>query len=143
MVFYKITKKMMKRFYAFFFILLIFHVGLIIPKTKFECSCHIPSSDTFSSCCNCNSCVNQRGGFLSACGCHERTGNSSETVPLIKRAICFCGSSNSDFDLPGLKYPVLLGKSLFPPPVLEIHHFFQIPSTLSSQVYITPPDHPS
>jgi len=134
---------MRNRLFTFFFIFLVFHIGLIIPKTKFEGSCHVPSSDTFSSCCNCPYCVSQRGGFLSACGCHERTGNSSETVPLIKRAICFCGSSTSDFDLPGLKYPVLLGKSLLPPPVLEIHHFFQIPSTLSSQVYITPPDHPS
>ena len=134
---------MRNRLFTFFFIFLVFHIGLIIPKTKFEGSCHVPSSDTFSSCCNCPYCVSQRGGFLSACGCHERTGNSSETVPLIKRAICFCGSSTSDFDLPGLKYPVLLGKSLFPPPALEIHHFSQIPSTLSSQVYITPPDHPS
>ena len=134
---------MKKRVLPIFFILLVFHVGLIIPKTKFEGSCHVPSSDTFSSCCNCNSCVSQRGGFLSACGCHERTGNSSENLPLIKRAICFCGSSNSDFDLPGVKYPILIGKSLFPPPALKIHHFFQIPSTLSSQIYLTPPDHPS
>jgi hypothetical protein len=26
---------------------------------------------------------------------------------------------------------------------LEIHHFLLIPSTLSSQVHLTPPDHPS
>jgi len=134
---------MKKRVFAVFFILLVFHVGLAIPKTKFECSCHNLSLDTFSSCCNCNSCVSQRGGFLSACGCHERAERSSENFPSIKRAFCFCGSSNGDFDLPGLKYPVLLGKSLFPPPVLEIHPFFQIPSTLVSQVYLTPPDHPS
>lgn len=134
---------MRNRLFTFFFILLVFHIGLIIPKTKFEGSCHVPSSDTFSSCCNCNSCVSQRGGFLSACGCHEKTADPMENLPSIKRAICFCGSSTSDFDLPGLKYPVLLGKSLLPPPVLEIHHFFQIPSTLSSQAYITPPDHPS
>jgi len=134
---------MKKRVFTVFFILLVFHVGLVIPKTKFEGSCHVPSSDTFSSCCNCNFCVSQRGGFLSACGGHERTERSSENLPLIKRAICFCGSSNGDFDLPGLKYPVLLGKNLFPPPVLEIHPFFQIPSTLVSQVYVTPLDHPS
>ena len=134
---------MKKRVLAIFFILLVFHICLVIPKKKFECSCHVPSSDTFSSCCNCNSCVSQRGGFLSACGCHEKTEKSSEDLPLIKRAICFCGSSNGDFDLPGLKYPVLLGKNLFPPPALEIHHFFPIPSTLSSQVYLTPPNHPS
>jgi hypothetical protein len=134
---------MKKRFYAFFFILLIFHVGLIIPKTRFEGSCSALSTDRFSPCCNCAYCVSQRGGFLSACGCHERTGNSSENLPLIKRAICFCGSSNSDFDLPGAKYPILIGKSLFPPPALKIHHFFPIPSVLSSQVYLTPTDHPS
>jgi len=134
---------MKKRGFATFFILLVFHLGLIIPKTKFEGSCHVPSSDTFSSCCNCNSCVSQRGGFFSACGCHEKTEGSSEDLPLIKRAICFCGSSNGDFDLPGAKYPILMGKSLFPPPALEIHHFFPIPSTLSSQVYLTPPNHPS
>jgi len=134
---------MKKRVFAFFFILLVFHVGLVIPKTKFECSCRNLSLDTFSSCCNCNSCVSQRGGFLSACGCHEKTERSSENLPLIKRTICFCGSSNGDFDIPGLKYPVLLGKNLFPPPVLEIHPFFQIPSTLVSQVYVTPLDHPS
>ena len=133
----------MKRFLLLFLILLILHIGLAIPKTKFECSCHNLSLDTFSSCCNCNSCVSQRGGFLSACGCHERTERSLGDLPLIKRAICFCGSSNSDFDLPGAKYPILMGKSLFPPPALEIHHFFPIPSTLSSQVYLTPPDHPS
>lgn len=134
---------MKKRVFAVFFILLVFNVGLIIPKTKSEGSCHVPSSDTFSSCCNCNSCVSQRGGFLSACGCHEKTERSSENLPLIKRAICFCGSSNGGFDLPGLKYPVLLGKNLFPPPVLQIHPFFQIPSTLVSQVYVTLLDHPS
>jgi hypothetical protein len=134
---------MKKRVFAIFFILLVFHLGLVIPKTKLECSCHDLSSGTFSSCCNCNSCVSQRGGFLSACGCHERTERSLGDLPLIKRAICFCGSSNSDFDLPGAKYPILMGKSLFPPPALEIHHFFPIPSTLSSQVYLTPPDHPS
>ncbi len=134
---------MKKRVFAVFFILLVFHVGLAIPKTKLECSCHTPSSDTFSSCCNCNSCVSQRGGFFSACGCHDRTGSSSENLPLIKRAICFCGSSNGDFDLPGAKYPILMGKSLFPSPALEIHHFLPISLTLSSQVYLTPPDHPS
>jgi hypothetical protein len=32
---------------------------------------------------------------------------------------------------------------LFPSPVLEIHHYFQVPSTLVSQVYVTPLDHPS
>jgi len=133
----------MKRFPPLFLILLILHIGFVISKTKFTCSCHDLSLDTFSSCCNCNSCVSQRGGFLSACGCHERTERSLGDLPLIKRAICFCGSSNSDFDLPGAKYPILMGKSLFPPPALEIHHFFPIPSTLSSQVYLTPPDHPS
>jgi len=133
----------MKRFLLLFLILLILHIGLAIPKTKFECSCHNLSLDTFSSCCNCNSCVSQRGGFLSACGCHERTERSLGDLPLIKRAICFCGSSNSDFDLSGAKYPILMGKSLFPPPALEIHHFFPILSTLSSQIYLTPPDHPS
>jgi len=134
---------MKKRVFAVFFILLVFHVGLIIPKTKFEGSCHVPSSDTFSSCCNCNSCVSQRGGFLSACGCHERTERSLGDLPLIKRAICFCGSSGSDFDLPGAKYPILMGKSLFPPPALEIHHFSPTLSILSSQIYLTPLDHPS
>ena len=133
----------MKRFLPLFLILLILHIGFVISKTKFTCSCHDLSLDTFSSCCNCNSCVSQRGGFLSACGCHERVERSSENFPSIKRAFCFCGSSKADFDLPGVKYPALLGKSLFPPPVLEIHHFSQIPSTLSSQVYITPLDHPS
>jgi hypothetical protein len=133
---------MKKRVFAVFFILLVFHIGLVIPKTKFECPCHV-SPEAFSPCCNCPYCVSQRGGFLSACGCHERTESSSENLPLIKRAICFCGSSNSDFDLPGLKYPILLVKSLFPPPALEIHPFFQIPSTLVSQVYVTPLDHPS
>ena len=134
---------MKKRFCSIFFILLVFHLGLVIPKVKFECSCHDLSSDTFSSCCNCPHCVSKRGGFLSACGCHERTEMSLGDLPLIKRAICFCGSSGSDFDLPGLKYPVLLSKNLFPPPALEIHHFFTIPSTLSLQVYLTPLDHPS
>ena len=134
---------MKKRLFAIFFILLVFHLGLVIPKMKFECSCHDLSSDTFSSCCNCPNCVSQRGGFLSACGCHEKAEKSSEDLPLIKRAICFCGSSNSDFDLPGAKYPILMGKRLFPPPALEIHHFFPILSTLSSQIYLTPPDHPS
>jgi hypothetical protein len=134
---------MRNRLFTFFFILLVFHIGLVIPKTKFECSCHVYSPESFSTCCNCPYCVSQRGGFLSACGCHERTEGSTGDVPLMKRTTCFCGSSTSDFDLPGLKYPVLLGKSLFPPPVLEIHHFFQIPSTLSSQIYLTPPDHPS
>jgi len=134
----------MKRgFSAVFLALLVLNISFVFTKTKLECSCHAPPSRSFSSCCNCTYCVSQRGGFLSACGCHEKTADPMENLPSIKRAICFCGSSNGDFDLPGLKYPVLLGKSLFPPPVLEIHHFFQIPSTLSSQVYITPPDHPS
>ena len=134
---------MKKRVFAVFFILLVFHVGLIIPKSKFECSCSLLSPEEFSPCCNCPNCVSQRGGFLSACGCYEKTERSSENLPLIKRAICFCGSSGSDFDLPGAKYPILMGKSLFPPPALEIHPFFQIPSTLVSQVYVTPLDHPS
>jgi hypothetical protein len=134
---------MKKRLFVFFFILLVFHIGLAIPKTKFECSCHVYFPESFSTCCNCPYCVSQRGGFLSACGCHERTERSLGDLPLIKRAICFCGSSNSDFDLPGAKYPILMGKSLFPPPALEIHHFFPIPSTLSSQVYLTPPDYSS
>ncbi len=132
-----------KLFFIFLLILLLFHIGLVIPKTKFECSCHALSPDAFSPCCNCPYCVEQRGGFLSACGCNERTENSSENLPLIKGAICFCGSSNADFDLPGAKYPILLGKKLFPPPALEIHPFFSIPSTLSSQVYVTPLGHPS
>jgi hypothetical protein len=134
---------MKKRAFAVFFILLVFHVGLIIPKTKFECFCSLLSPESFSPCCNCPSCVSQRGGFLSACGCDGNTGSTSENLPSIKRVICFCGSSGADFDLSGLKYPVLLIKYLFPPPTLEIHHFFSIPSALFSQVYLTPPDHPS
>ena len=134
---------MRNRLFTFFFILLVFHIGLVIPKTKFERSCHVYSPESFSTCCNCPYCVSQRGGFLSACGCHEKTADPMENLPSIKRAICFCGSSNGDFDLPGVKYPILMGKSLFPPPALEIHPFFQIPSTLVSQVYVTPLDHPS
>lgn len=132
-----------KIFFIFLLILLLFHIGLVIPKTKFEFFSHNLSQDAFSPCCNCLSCVNQRGGFLSACGCHEKTERSSENLPLIKRAFCFCGSSSGDFDLPGAKYPIILGENLFSPPALEIHHFFPIPSTLSSQVYLTPLDHPS
>lgn len=134
---------MEKRAFAIFFIFLVFHVGLIIPKTKFECFCSHLSPEGFSSCCNCSFCVKQRGGFLSACGCHERTERSAEKLPVIKRAICFCGSSSTVFDLPGVKYPTLLGETLFSPPMLEIHHFWSKPSALSSQIYLTPPDHPS
>jgi len=134
---------MKKKLFVFFFIVLVFHVGLVIPKTKFECSCSLFSPEEFSPCCNCPHCMSKRGGFLSACSCHERTEGSTGDVPLIKRTTCFCGSSTSDFDLPGLKYPALLSKSLFPSPVLEIHPYFQVPSTLSSQVYVTPLDHPS
>lgn len=134
---------MEKRTFAVFFIFLVFHVGLIIPKTEFECSCSLLSPEEFSPCCNCPHCVSKRGGFLSACSCHERTERPLGDIPLIKRAICFCGSSSADFDLPGLKYPVLLSKDLFLPPVLEIHSSFQVPSRLSSQVYVTPFDHPS
>ena len=134
---------MKKRIIVIFFVILIFHIGLIIPKTKFECSCSLLSPEEFSPCCNCPHCVSKRGGFLSACSCHGTTERPLGDIPLIKRALCFCGYSGADFDLPGLKYPVLLGKNLFPPPVLEIHPFFQIPSTLVSQVYVTPLDHPS
>jgi hypothetical protein len=134
---------MKKRLFVFFFIVLVFHVGLVIPKTKFECSCSLFSPEEFSPCCNCPHCVSKRGGFLSACSCHERTEKPLGDIPLIKRVACFCGSATSDFDLPGLKYPALLSKDLFAPPVLEIHPYFQVPSTLSSQVYLTPPDHPS
>ena len=133
---------MKKRFYAILFIFLVFHVGLVIPKTKFECSCHI-SPESFSPCCNCSHCVGQRGGFLSACGCHEGGDNPSERQSTIKRVICFCGSSNSDFAVPGLKYPFLLGDNLFPPPPLEIHPILPMLSALSTQVYVTPLDHPS
>jgi len=134
---------MKKRASAIFFIFLVFHVGLIIPKAKFECFCALLSPEEFSPCCNCSLCVKQRGGFLSACGCHEKTERSSERLPVIKRAICFCGSSSADFDLPGVKYPILLGENLFSLPTLEIHHFLSIPSALSSQVYLIPPEHPS
>jgi hypothetical protein len=134
---------MRNRLFTFFFIFLVFHIGLIIPKSKFECSCSLLSPEEFSPCCNCPHCVSKRGGFLSACGCHEGTERSLGYVPSIKRGICFCGSSSADFDIPGAKYPILMGKSLFPPPALEIHPFFQIPSTLVSQVYVTPLDHPS
>jgi len=133
---------MKKRICTISLILLVFHIGVVIPKMKFECSCH-EFPELFSPCCNCSHCVSQRGGFLSACRCHDETNGTSEKLPLIKRAICFCGFSNGDFDLPGLKCPVILNQNPFPPPVLEIHPYFQVPSTLSSQVYLTPPDHPS
>jgi hypothetical protein len=133
----------MKRFLLLFLILLILHIGFVIPKTKFTCSCHDLSSEVFSACCNCSHCVSQRGGFLSACGCHERTGSSSKKLPSIKRALCFCGSSSADFDLPCVKYPALAAQNLFSSPTVEIHHFLLIPSALSSQIYLTPPDHPS
>ncbi len=134
---------MVKKLFYFLLIFVLFHIGLVIPKTKFECSCHTFSSEVFSPCCNCPSCVNQRCGFLSACGCHEKTERSSERLPVIKRAICFCGPSSADFELPGVKYPILLGENLFSLPTLEIHHFLSISSALSSQVYLTPPEHPS
>lgn len=131
-----------KRIIAIFFIILISHAGLVIPKMKSECSCHI-FSETFSPCCNCSQCVAQRGGFLSACACHEKSTTFMENFPSIKRMFCFCGLSASDFDLPGVKYPVIVSEGLFLPLVLEIHHFLPILSSLSSQVYLTPPEHPS
>jgi len=87
--------------------------------------------------------VSQRGGFLSACGCHEKTEEFSGNLPLIKRAFCFCGPSGVDFDLPGIKYPALVAENLFSSPTMEIHHFLSLPSASSSHVYLTPPDHPS
>jgi hypothetical protein len=105
---------MKKRTFAVFFILLVFHVGLIIPKTEFECSCSLLSPEEISPCCNCPYCVSKRGGFLSACSCHERTEKPLGDIPLIKRVTCFCGY-HSDFDLPGLKYPIHLNKNLFLP----------------------------
>jgi hypothetical protein len=133
---------MRKRVLSALFILLIFHVGLVIPKTEFDCSCSLVSPEAFSPCCNCPHCVSKRGGFLSACGCHEKTGNSTEDISLSKRGICFCGH-HSYFNLPGAKYPVLAAENLFSLPILEIHHVLSITSTLSSQVYLTPRDHPS
>lgn len=134
---------MKKKLFGFFFVLLVLHIGLVVPKAKFECSCHVLSPDAFSPCCNCPYCVEKRGGFLSACSCHERTEKPLGNVPLIKRVTCFCSATTSDFDLPGLKYPVLLTKDLFLPPAFEIHHLLSIPFALSSQVYLTPPDHPT
>ncbi len=134
---------MKKRVFAVFFILLVFHVGLVVPKTKFEGSCSLLSPEEFSSCCNCPHCVSKRGGFLSACSCHETTERPLGNIPLIKRALCFCGYSGADFDLPGLKYPVLAAESLLSLPTLKIHRFLPIPSALSSQIYLTPPNHPS
>jgi len=132
---------MKKRMIAIFFILLVFHIGLIIPKTEFECDCvHRP--ERMSCCCNCPYCVEKRGGFLSACSCHERTEKPLGDIPLIGRDICHCGY-HSDFNLPGLKYPALLSKSLFPPPVLEIHSFLLVDSILPMEIYLTPPDHPT
>ena len=134
---------MRKRFYIFFFILLIFHIGLVIPKTKVESSSSVLSPDGFSPCCNCPYCVSQRGGFHSACGCHGKTERSSENLPSIKRSICFCGYPGADFDLPGVKFPVLVGQNLCSPLTIEIHPFSPVSSILSSQVYLTPLDHPS
>jgi hypothetical protein len=134
---------MKKRLFVFFFILLVFHIGLAIPKTKFECSCHVYFPESFSTCCNCPYCVSQRGGFLSACGCHGKTERSPENLPSIKRSICFCGYPGADFDLPGVKFPVLVGQNLCSPLTIEIHNFSPVSSILSSQVYLTPPNHPS
>ena len=136
-------RKMKKKLFVFFFILLVFHIGLIIPKAKFECSCSLLFPEAFSPCCNCSHCVSQRGGFLSACSCHESTEKHPGDFPSIKRAICFCGSSGTDFDLPGAKFPILPDKNLFPPPFLEIHPFFSTHTTLTSQVYLAPSEHPS
>jgi hypothetical protein len=36
-----------------------------------------------------------------------------------------------------------VAENIFSLPLLEVHHFLSIPSALSSQVYLTPPDHPS
>lgn len=130
------------KFSAVFLALLVLNIGFIFTKTEFECSCFLLSPEEFSPCCNCPHCVSKRGGFLSACSCHESTEKPFGDIPLIKRVTCFCGY-HGDFDLPGLKFPALLSKNLFLPPALEIHPYFQVPSTLSSQVYLTPPDHPS
>ncbi len=132
-----------KLFFIFLLILLLFHIDLVIPKTKVEYPYPVTTNNTFSTCCNCPYCVSQRGGFLSACSCHERTEGSLGDVPLIKSALCFCGSSNSDFDLPGAKYPVLLSEILFVPPVLEIHSFLLVDSISPTEIYLTLPDHPT
>jgi len=135
---------MKKRLFAISFILLVFNVSLIIPKTKLECSCSLLPPGEFSPycCCNCPYCVAKRGGFLSACSCHEGTERPLGDIPLIKRVTCSCGY-HSDFDLPGLKYPALLSKSLFPSPVLEIHSFLLVDSILPTEIYLTLPDHPT
>ncbi len=124
-----------------FFIFLVSHITLIIPKNEFECDCE-NRPERMSCCCNCPHCVAKRGGFLSACGCHERTERPLGGIPLIERDKCFCGY-HSDFDLPGVKYPILAVENPFSLPVLEIHHFFPVLPTLSSQAYISPPEHPS
>lgn len=135
---------MKKRMLAISFILLVFNISLIIPKTKLECICSLLPPGEFSPycCCNCPYCVEKRGGFLSACSCHERTERSFGDIPLIKMVTCSCGY-HSDFDLPGVNYPALLSEILFVPPALEIHSFLLLDSILPTEVYLTPPEHPT
>lgn len=128
---------------ALFFIILIFHIGLVLPKAKFKFSPHMFPPEEFWLCYNSPDLVAQRGGFLVASGCLKRIESSSKKMSTTIKRGCFSGSPVFDLDLPWVKYPFLLGNNLFIPPSLEVSQFFSLPSVLFSQVYLTPPEHPS
>ncbi len=132
-----------KKISAIFFVILISHVGLVIPKSKSKFFSHMFPSEEFLLCYNSPDLVAQRGGLLLAYGCLKRIESSSKNMSTILRRGCFSGSKGFDFALPWVKYPFLLVNSLFIPPVLEIHPYLSIPSVLFPQIYLAPLGHPS
>ncbi len=132
-----------KRVIAIFFIILISHIGLVFPKAKSKFSPHMFPPEEFWLCYNSSHLVAQRGGLLLAAGYLKRVESSSKNMSQIIKQGSFSETLIFDLDLSWLKYPFLLGNNLFLPPPMEVNPFFSFSSILSSQVFLTPPEHPS
>jgi hypothetical protein len=132
-----------KKVIAIFFVTLIFQAGLVIPKMKSTFSPHMFPPEEFWFCYNSSHLVAQRGGLLLAAGSLKRIEGSSKNISSIIRGGYSSGSLKIDFDMPWSKYTAILDHNLFFPPAMEVHQLFSTHSVLSSQVYLTPPEHPS
>jgi len=126
-----------------FFILLIFHIGFVFPKVKSISSPHMFPPEEFWLCYNSSHLVAQRGGFLLAAGSLKRIETSSKNISSIIRGGYSSGSLKIDFDMPWSKYTAILDHNLFFPPAMKVHQLFSTHPVLSSQIYLTPPEHPS
>ena len=102
---------------TFFLFILVLNLSVVTVFTQGDCQCQ-GYGKNITSCCNCPTCVEGRGGLRSDCQLKTDT-NHKDKTPALRSFMCKCGWQTVLFNLP-LKIPFLVAQQPEVPSMLPM-----------------------